>query len=202
MSKVYFRHATMESGKSLLLLAVAHNYEGQGKKVICFKPKLDNRTEDISTRAGFSRKADFVLDQDDTSIVSYVQLMHKVDCVLVDEAQFFTREQVIAFTEVADKLNIPVIAYGLKSDFMAQQFEGTQAWIDWSDKIEEIKNVCVYCNSKALMNLRVLGNMPVFDGNQVEIGDTESSEEKLSYKSVCRKCYKKAQKGIVQIPSK
>jgi thymidine kinase len=204
MSKVYFKHGTMESSKSLQLLAVAHNYERQGKSVMCFKPALDDRDEEISTRAGFSRPADIVLEKDDNDIVGHVMRRGfiNLDCILVDEAQFLTREQVIAFTDVADKVGIPVMAYGLLVDFTNNLFEGSKAWIEYADSKEEIKTVCFYCNSKALMNLRLLGNIPVFDGEQVKTGDTETTEDDYSYKPVCRRCYKKAEKGIVQIKRK
>jgi thymidine kinase len=201
MSKVYFRYGTVESSKSLQLLAVAHNYEKQGKRVMCFKPALDDRTEDIYTRAGFSRQADVVLDKGDTDVVSHVSRFgyFDLDCVLVDEAQFLTREQVIAFTDVADKIGVPVIAYGLLTDFLGNQFEGSKAWVEYAESIEEIKTVCYYCNTKAIMNLRLLGNLPVFDGDVVETGDTTEEEGKLSYKPVCRKCFKMAKRGVIQL---
>lgn len=202
MSKVYFRYGAMESSKSLQLLAVAHNYETQGKRVMTFKPELDDRTEDISTRAGFSRQADVVLSRDDNDVVGYVSRFGfmNLDCVLVDEAQFMTREQVKAFTDVADKVGVPVIAYGLKNDFANNLFEGTEAWLAYADSFEEIKTVCYYCNKKATMNLRLLGLKPVFDGEQVQTGDTKEDDQKMSYKPVCRKCYKKAESHIIQIP--
>lgn len=201
MSKVYFRFGSMESSKSLQLLAVAHNYESQGKRVMTFKPALDDRNEEIKTRAGFSREADIILTPDDTEIVNHVMRFGylNLDCILVDEAQFLTREQVIAFTDVADTVGVPVIAYGLKNDFANNLFEGTEAWLAYADTIEEIKTVCYYCNIKAGMNLRLLGNKPVFDGEQVQTGDTKDDADVLSYKPVCRKCYKKAEKGIIQV---
>lgn len=201
MSKVYYRWGTLESSKSLQLLAVAHNYETQGKRVMCFKPYDDRDKDDISTRAGFSRPADVVLHPNDTDILSHVMMFgtNDLDCVLVDEAQFLTREQVVAFTDVADKLGIPVMAYGLLVDFQNNLFEGSKAWVEYSDKKEEIKTVCYYCNTKAIMNLRLKGNTPVFEGEVVVTGDTiETDEYAFSYKPVCRKCYKKAQQGVIQ----
>lgn len=199
MSKVYFRYGAMHSSKSLQLLAVAHNYESQGKRVMTFKPELDTRdNEIIRTRAGFERKADIVLSRNDNNVYDYVRQFgtFNLACILVDECQFMTKDQVIAFTDVADILGIPVIAYGLKNDFRNGLFEGTEAWLAYSDKIEEIKTVCTYCNSKAIMNPRFLGDQPVFEGEQIKTGDTVESEQEYSYKPVCRKCYKMAKNGI------
>lgn len=200
MSKVYFYWGVMESSKSLQLLATAHNYESQGKRVMCLKPERDDRSEEISTRAGLSRPADVVLSPDDNDIVGHVMRFNymTLDCVLVDEVQFLSREQIIALTEVADTVGVPVICYGLLTDFQGHLFEGSKALIEYADKRQEVKTVCYYCNTKATMNLRLLGNMPVFDGEQVMIGDTKSDDEEFSYKPVCRKCFKKAQKHIIQ----
>lgn len=204
MSKIYFRYGTMESSKSLQLLAVAHNYESQGKRVMCFKPALDDRDEDISTRAGLSRPADIVLEKNDNDIVGHVMRFgwHDLDCILVDEAQFFSKEQVMAFTDVADTIGVPVIAYGLLTDFLGNQFEGAKTWIEYADSKEEIKTVCYYCNTKAILNLRLYDNIPVFEGEVIKTGDTKESEDKFSYKPVCRKCFKKAKKGHILMPKK
>lgn len=202
MSKVYFRHGAMESSKSLQLLAVAHNYESQGRRVMCFKPALDDRSPEIATRAGFSREADVVLDVDDNDIVGHVRRFGIPSCVLIDEAQFLTRDQVYEFTEVADKLHIPVIAYGLKNDSFNDLFEGTYAWLALADKIEEIKTVCTYCNSKALMNPRFVNGIASFEGSSIEVGDTEESDRKFSYKPTCRNCYKKLRRGIILMNKK
>lgn len=198
IAQLFFRYGAMCSSKSLQLLAVAHNYESQGKRIICFKPVADDRSDLIETRAGFSREA-IVLEYGDTDIIKYV-IGKRIDAILVDEAQFMSRSQIIAFSDVVDYYEIPVLAYGLKSDFKGNLFEGSEALLSFADKIEEIKTVCYFCNSKALMNMRVdEDGFAVFEGNQVEIGDTESSDRQYQYRSVCRKCYKKAQKGIVQI---
>jgi thymidine kinase len=196
MSKVYFNYGTMNSSKSLQLLAVAHNYESQGKRVMCFKPKLDDRDEDIKTRAGLNRRADVVLDKDDNSIMQHVFDFGylNLDCILVDEAQFMTREQILAFTDVADIIGVPVIAYGLLTDFQGNLFEGSKALIEFADKKEEVKTICEYCNSKAMMNARFFGDKPIFNGEQIKTGDVGADEESYSYKPVCRKCYKTLQK--------
>jgi thymidine kinase len=194
----------MESSKSLQLLAVAHNYDAQDKCVMCFKPALDNRDEDISTRAGLSRPADIVLEKDDIDIVGHVMRFgwEDLDCVLVDEAQFLTKEQVLAFTDVADIVGVPVIAYGLLTDFLGNQFEGSKAWVEYSDSKEEIKTICFYCNTKAILNLRLYDNVPVFEGEIVKTGDTKESADKFSYKPVCRKCFKWAKRGQILLPKK
>lgn len=189
MAKLYFNYGTMESSKSLQLLAVAHNYESQGKNVLCFKPRLDTRDEGISTRAGFNRKA-YLLDKEDVHNV-YEKIAENrvnVDCILIDEAQFLTSKQVLMFSMVADKLDIPVIAYGLKTDFATKLFEGSGALLALADKITEIKTVCYFCNSKAIMNMRFCDGKAVFHGDAIKIGDT-SIEAECYYKPTCRSCY-------------
>jgi thymidine kinase len=195
MSKLWFRYGVMLSSKSLQLLAVAHNYEvEQGKKIITFKPKRDDRSDDITSRAGLSRKADYVLDQNDLGILYYVAKERPSPvCVLVEEAQFFTKDQIDAFADVSDVLSIPVICYGLKTDFQMNLFEGSQRLLEIADKIEEIKTTCYYCVRKAIFNLRMLNGTPIFEGNQIVVGDTHPDIDGIEYRPVCRRCYRKAQ---------
>lgn len=196
MAKLFYKYGAMKSSKSASLLMTAHNYESQGKKVLLYTPSVDNRAGVgvISSRAGMSEEAIPLSPEDDIfskiynhtygSIYNNGWSKTDIYCVLVDESQFLTREQVEGLAKVVDKLDIPVICYGLKNDFQNNLFEGSEALLIHSDKIEEIKTIChkEECSKKAIMNLRLHDNKPVYDGEQVQIGDEE-------YVPVCRKHY-------------
>lgn len=189
MAQLIFRYSTMNAGKSIEILKIAHNYEEQGKKVLLFAPKVDNRYGEgiIASRIGLSRQAIVVKENTNIleEVIKHTDKNQKINCVLVDEAQFLTRDHVYQLTEVADKLEIPVVAYGLKNTFNNKLFEGSEALLIYANKIEEVKNVCWYCDRKSTMNLRLdeSGN-PVTEGEIIQIGGNES------YLPVCRKCYK------------
>lgn len=183
LAKLYFRYGTMNSGKSIEVLRTAHNYEEQGKSVLLFTPAIDNRDGigTVASRIGMRKQATIVDANTNMFELAQEQRPH---CVLIDEAQFLTRLQVQQLSDICDELNIPVIAYGLRSDFMAELFEGSRELLTLADKIEEIKTVCWYCEKKAVMNMRCKDGKPVFQGAQIQIGGNES------YMPVCRKCYK------------
>lgn len=183
MAKLYFRYGTMNSGKSIEVLRTAHNYEEQGKSVLLFTPAIDNRygTGLVSSRIGMQKTAVIIDGHTDMYALAKAQKPH---CVLIDECQFLSRSQVDQLTDICDDLDIPVIAYGLRSDFQGQLFEGSLQLFAIADKIEEIKTVCWYCDRKAVMNMRCKDGHPVFEGEQIQIGGNES------YIPVCRKCYK------------
>ncbi|GGA03582.1 thymidine kinase [Paenibacillus marchantiophytorum] len=182
MAKLYFRYGTMNSGKSIEVLRVAHNYEEQGKKVLLLTPVVDDRfgVGKVVSRIGMQKNAIVV---DDTLDMIELARTEQPNCILVDEAQFLSKEQVAHLIVIVDDLNIPVIAYGLRADFMGQLFEGSTALIAVADTIEEIKTVCWYCDKKAIMNMRCKDGEPIFHGEQIQIGGNES------YVPVCRKCY-------------
>ena len=185
MAKLYFRYGAMGSGKTIDLLKVAYNYEERGQKVLIFTSALDNRYDvgKITTRVGLQRDAIAVNKEFD--IFEYIKReKERPDCILVDEANFLTRKQVWELSDVVDLLDIPVICYGLRSDFRLNFFEGSGPLMEIADKIEEIKTICE-CGAKATVNMRFVDSKAVTDGEQVFIGGNES------YKSVCRKCYKK-----------
>ncbi|OCT11180.1 thymidine kinase [Paenibacillus pectinilyticus] len=190
MAKLYFRYGTMNSGKSIEVLRVAHNYEEQGKKVLLLTPVVDDRfgVGQVASRIGMQKGATVVDEHLDMVALASTE---RPNCILVDEAQFLSTVQVAQLIEVVDELDIPVIAYGLRADFMGQLFEGSNALLAVADTIEEIKTVCWYCNKKAIMNMRCKDGIPIFHGEQIQIGGNES------YVPVCRKCYaankKKAQ---------
>lgn len=174
----------MNSGKSIEILKVAHNYEEQGKPVAIFTSALDTRdgVGVVASRIGLKRKAVAVSRQ--TNIFDQVRdLPKKVHCVLVDEAQFLTKEHVRQLVQIVDQLKIPVMTFGLKNDFQNELFEGSKYLLLYADKIEEMKTICWFCDRKATMNLRIADGQPVYAGEQVQIGGNES------YYPVCRHHY-------------
>lgn len=185
MSKLYFRYGAMGSGKTIDLLKVAYNYKERGQKVIIFTAKIDNRYEvgKITTRIGI--QADALTFDNETNFYRQIkQLEEKPDCILIDESQFLNRKQVLQLSDVVDFLDIPIICYGLRSDFQMKFFTGSGPLMEMADKIEEIKTICE-CGKKATINMRMINGVPTTTGSQVLIGGNDS------YKSVCRKCYKK-----------
>lgn len=195
MARLYYRHGAMNSGKSFEILKVAHNYEEQNKDVVIFTSAVDDRASVgvVATRvAGMEREA---IPLDDTSnAFEIVQAMEERPyCVLVDEAQFLSRDHILQFTQIVDDLAIPVIAYGLKNDFTNNLFEGSKNLLLYADKIEEVKTICWFCHRKAMMNLRLLNGRPIYEGEQIQIGGNES------YYPVCRRCYMTAEEKVAQM---
>ncbi len=194
MSKLYFRYSTMGAGKSLDLLKTAHNYEERNKKVFLLTSELDNRfgKKKITSRVGISRSSNTFSKKTNIYkevMLDYNVMSNKPSCVLIDESQFLTKEQVWQLTDIVDTLDIDVIAYGLRSDYKAEPFEGSTYLMALADEIEELKTICEF-GSKASMNMRLLNNKPVFKGEQVQIGGNES------YLPVCRKYFKKQMREI------
>ena len=188
MAQLYYRYASMNAGKSIEIIKIAHNYEEQGKRVLLFTSGLDDRygTGYIASRVGLKRTAHTF--NGETSILDIVHeetagARPRVNCILIDEGQFLTRKQVQELTQIVDYMNIPVIVYGLKNDFQNNLFEGSEALLIYADKIEEIKTICWFCNKKATMVLRVVDGKPVYVGEQILIGGNDN------YIPVCRRCY-------------
>lgn len=185
MAKLYYRYGAMGSGKSIDLLKVAYNYEERNQKTILFTAGIDDRfgTGKITTRIGISKEA--LVFFHDTNIFEVVKnYPYRADCVLVDEAQFLTQKQTRELSDIVDELDIPVICYGLRADFQNHFFEGSKSLMEIADKIEEIKTICE-CGAKATVNMRMINGKATDVGEQILIGGNDS------YKSVCRKCYKK-----------
>ena len=184
MAQLYYKYGTMNSGKTIEILKVAHNYEEQGKGVVIMTSAIDTRDGFgvVSSRIGMKREA--IAIEDDSDVFGYIQgLEEKPYCVLVDEAQFLKRHHVYDLARVVDELDVPVMAFGLKNDFRNELFEGSKHLLLLADKIEEIKTICQYCSRKATMVLRTQAGKPVYDGEQIQIGGHET------YISVCRKHY-------------
>lgn len=189
MAKLYFYYSAMNAGKSTVLLQSAYNYREQGMQPLLYTASIDDRFQQgkIASRIGID--ADARVFKQDTDLLEEITQscqQDKIDCILIDEAQFLTDTQVYALTEVVDKLNIPVLAFGIRTDFKGKLFEGSHALLAWSDKLIELKTVC-HCGSKATMVIRVDGQgIPVREGEQIVIGGNSS------YVSVCRKHFKEA----------
>ncbi|OCS83326.1 thymidine kinase [Caryophanon tenue] len=185
MAQLFFKYGAMNSGKSIEILKVAHNYEEQNKPVLIFTSGIDDRDEVgyVSSRIGMRQPAIAIYDE--TNVFEIVKNHQpKPYCVLIDEAQFVKKAHIIQFTQIVDELNIPVMAFGLKNDFRNELFEGSQYLLTYADKVEEMKTICWFCQKKATMNLRVdEQNRPVYTGEQIQIGGNDS------YYPVCRKCH-------------
>jgi thymidine kinase len=173
MAKLYFYYSAMNAGKSTTLLQSAYNYEERGMKVLLFTPALDHRAGvgKISSRIGLAREARaFKHDHDLFVDVRDCAAKEPVSCVLIDEAQFLSAAQVLQLTLVCDRLGIPVLCYGLRTDFQGEPFEGSKYLLSWADELIEIKTIC-HSGKKATMNARMdtEGNR-VWEGEQVQIG--------------------------------
>ena len=193
MAKLYFYYSAMNAGKTTTLLQSAHNYHERGMRTLILTPKLDNRYGEgtVASRIGLSARGriferDDVLDE---LVEADIAARGRLHCVLVDEAQFLSRTQVWQITEIVDRLDIPVLAYGLRTDFRGELFEGSQYLLAWADSLTEIKTIC-HTGRKATMVVRVdEQGRAVTDGPQVEIGGNER------YVSVSRPEFKKIAAG-------
>jgi len=187
MAKLYFSYSTMNAGKSTVLLQASHNYGERGMKTMLFTAELDNRSKvgNISSRIGLSEKAStFNNDNNLFSSVEKRLKKDKISCVFVDEAQFLTDKQVWELSDVVEILNIPVMCFGLRTDFQGKLFEGSSSLLAIADELKEIKTIC-HCGKKANMVVRVDTNGKVLkEGAQIEIGGNEK------YISLCRKHWK------------
>jgi thymidine kinase len=196
VAQFYYRYSTMNAGKSIDVLKTYHNYKEQGKLALLFSSEKDDRygVGFVASRIGMKEKA--IMFDEKTNIYDIVQFFLQrgvqVDCVLLDECHFLKKEQVLQLSDIVDELNIPVIAYGLRTDFQGELFEGSSALFCEADKIEELKTICWFCNHKSTRNLRVQNDVPIFEGEQTVIGNNaDKMESEIAYLPVCRKCMKK-----------
>jgi len=188
MSKLYFRYGAMGCGKTMQLLQVAFNYEERGHTVCVIKPKTDTKNgEKLLTRIGPERETDFCFTKEDNLFDIISKKYSDVHCVLVDEAQFLTKEQVDQLLLVTIKLDIPVMAYGLRLNFRMEDggFDGATRLLQVAHDIEEIKTICE-CGRKATLNCRFLDGKMVTDGPDVLIDDGKS---KIEYRALCPACF-------------
>ncbi|PPJ41629.1 MULTISPECIES: thymidine kinase [unclassified Pseudoxanthomonas] len=193
MAKLYFYYSAMNAGKTTTLLQSAHNYRERGMRVVILTPRLDDRAGAGVVASRIGLRADAVAFERDDDLERWIRddiAAHgKLDCVLVDEAQFLSRAQVWQLSEVVDALRIPVLCYGLRTDFRGELFEGSQYLLAWADEMSEIKTIC-HTGKKAIMTVRVNEQgLAVQEGPQVEIGGNER------YVSVSRAEFKKIARG-------
>lgn len=187
MAKLYFRHGPMNSGKSTRLLQDAYNYEERGQNVALMKPTVDTKDEKVLSRLGVSRTVDIPIRPGDDSFKVFEEycesLTWKVHCLFVDESQFLTTEQINGLFAIVVKKNIPVLAYGIRTDFQSNAFPGSLRLLEIAHSLDEMKTIC-RCGQKALFNARKVGGNFVSSGSQVAIDDG-----KVEYESLCGHCY-------------
>ncbi len=183
MAKLYFRYGAMGSSKTANAIMVQYNYNERGQQVLMVKPRLDSRDGERKekSRCGLETDCVFMEELPGLPIEDY-------DCVIVDEAQFLTKQQVEFLVHIVDDMNIPVIAYGLRADFRGNFFEGSQWLMAWADTIEEVKTIC-WCGKKATCNTRVVDGRVVKEGEQIVLGGNER------YVSLCRRHWARGELG-------
>ncbi len=192
MAKLYFRYGAMNSGKSTALLQAAFNYEERGQHVLLAKPRIDTKGEQlIVSRLGVTRPVDFTIGPDDDVYALFQRereavirtTSHDVACFLLDESQFLSPQQVDDLLRIAIREDIPVIAYGIRTDFQTAAFPGSRRLLEVAHSLEELKTIC-RCGRKAVFNARTIGGVFVFDGDQVAIDGAD-----VTYESLCGACY-------------
>ena len=202
MAKLYFRYGAMNSGKSTALLQAAYNYEERGQRVLLTKPSVDRKGDrSIVSRLGVERDVDFTVSTDDDLALAFQSERGRVQqetgepiaCLLVDEAQFLTAQQVDDLLRIAITDDVPVLAYGIRTDFQTAAFPGSRRLLEVAHTLEELKTIC-RCGRKALFNARRIGDRYVFDGDQVAI-DTFAD---VTYESLCGACYLQESDGVLQ----
>lgn len=199
MAKLYFRYGAMNSGKSTALLQAAYNYEERGQQVLLAKPEIDTKGADqISSRLGVSRTVDFLIAPDADLRALLAAHRERVDgeiaCLLIDEAQFLTPTQVDDLLRIVVDDRVPVLAYGIRTDFQTRAFPGSARLLELAHSLEELKTIC-RCGRKALFNARLVGGRFVFDGDQVAID--ELAAERVTYESMCAECYLRESGGRI-----
>ncbi|OOM71068.1 thymidine kinase [Clostridium puniceum] len=190
MSKLYFRYGAMNSGKSTHLMQVAYNYEERGMKVIILKPKVDKKGGNtLVSRLGVNRQVDLLISEEENifdTIDNYLKENREIHCILVDEVQFMKKNQIDELFQIAVTLDIPIICYGLRTDFRMDGFEGSARLLLLAHSIEEMKTICA-CGQKAIFNGRKINGNFVFEGEQIAIDE----QDDVRYESLCGDCYYK-----------
>ena len=187
MAQLYFYYSSMNAGKSTHLLQSSYNYQERGLRTVVFTAQIDDRFSQgkVASRLGIDADAELFDESSNIFVdIKKQNTENKIDCVLIDEAQFLTTEQVKQLTDIVDLLNIPVLAYGIRTDFLGQTFSGSAALLAWADKLIELKTIC-HCGRKANFVIRMDENgAAVKAGEQVEVGGNER------YEPLCRAHFK------------
>ena len=187
MAKLYFYYSTMNAGKSTMMLQASYNYQERGMQTLLLAPDIDNRDGEniVSSRIGLTAPATSFHTADNLySLIQSIGSTQTIDCIFIDEAQFLEKQQVKQLSDVTDELDIPVLCYGLRTDFQGNLFTGSEQLLAWADELTEIKTIC-HCGRKANMVLRIDADGNVIkQGAQIKIGGNDH------YISVCRKCFK------------
>lgn len=209
MAKLYFRYGAMNSGKSTALLQAAYNYEERGQRVLLAKPEIDTKgASQIESRLGMTREVDFLIGAGDGARELFTSQRERVRregdeellpadrpsdvaCLLIDEAQFLTAEQIDDLFRIAVLDGIPVMAYGIRNDFRTHAFPGSARLLAIAHSLEELKTIC-RCGRKAVFNGRKVGGRFVFDGDQVAIDGVA-----VTYESLCGNCYLEESGGVL-----
>lgn len=185
MAKLYYRYGAMNSGKTAILLQVANNYEERGMKVLILKPGIDSKGANfLVSRIGLKRKVDHIILEDENVYKYLENNIDGVACILIDEAQFLTKNQVEDLMQVVVDFDVPIICYGLRTDFRTEGFEGSTRLLEIAHSIEEMKTICK-CGRKAIFNTRKVNGKFTFSGEKVAI----DGFSEVTYESLCPKCY-------------
>jgi thymidine kinase len=213
---LYFRYGAMNSGKSTALLQAAFNYEERGQKVLLAKPQIDTKGDaEIVSRLGVTRRVDFTVAPDEDIYDVFARHRARVmsasglpvSCLLVDEAQFLTEGQVDDLLRIAIVEKVPVLAYGIRTDFQTVAFPGSRRLLEIAHSLEELKTIC-RCGRKAVFNARKVGDRFIFDGDQVAIdtsgglsagtsGGLSAGADQVTYESLCGTCYLEESGGVL-----
>ncbi len=198
MAKLYFRYGAMNCGKTALLLQSVHNYEDRGMNVLVLKPRVDTKGGNkIVSRIGLEREVDHLVSSDEDLYFYLSKNIEGISCIFVDEAQFLKREQVAQLLQIVVFYDIPIICYGLRTDFTATGFEGSTRLLEIAHTIEEMKTICS-CGNKATFNARLINGRFTFSGEQVAI----DGKANVTYESLCPKCYFKKMKKFNDLRNK
>lgn len=185
MAKLHFRYSAMNAGKTTIMLQTAYNYEERNQKVLIIKPSIDTKGgRKVVSRIGLSRDVDYLISPDDSILDKIGDCLNWVNCILVDEAQFLRKSQVEELYYITKLYNIPVIAFGLRTDFRTNGFEGSIRLLELADALEEMPTIC-RCGKKARFNARKVNGEFTSDGDSVVIDGTQNVE----YESLCGSCY-------------
>lgn len=192
MAKLFFRYSAMDAGKTLDLLKVAYNYEDRGQHTLVVTSAIDRRAGDnkVRSRIGFDKEAISTTVEDNLfDLIKVQNEQQKIACVLIDEIHFFSSEQIIQLSDVVDYLNIPVICYGLRSDYRGEPFPAATTLLAIADTLEEVKTIC-HCGRKANFNMLVRDGVAVKQGTPVVVDDENLKKIDTKYVSVCRRHWK------------